>query len=199
MAEIPELLIFKNLDRAFGSSTIANWSTFSNVLASDYSEVVALNETGAASSYSALNDTAPTASIITLGSNDGTNYGSDDYICYAFHSVEGYSKVGGFVGNYNVDGTFIYLGFRPAWFMWKRAIGSGGDDGGWAMMDNKRSAYNVVESNLYANDSGAEETKNDIDFVSNGVKMRNTAMQGTSTTYLYLAFAKSPFKYANAR
>ena len=67
------------------------------------------------------------------------------------------------------------------------------------MMDNKRSPYNIVESNLYANTNDAEETKNDIDFVSNGVKMKNTEMNGTSTDYLFLAFAESPFKYSNAR
>ena len=67
------------------------------------------------------------------------------------------------------------------------------------MSIRSRSPYNVVESNLYANSNSVEETKNDIDFVSNGVKMRNTAMQGTSTDYLFLAFAASPFKYSNAR
>ena len=134
-----------------------------------------------------------------MGNDAGVNESGTSYIAYVFNPVEGYSRFSGFKGNNNNNGPFIYLGFRPAWFMWKRAKGSGGDDGGWAMMDNKRSPYNIVESNLYANTNDAEETKNDIDFVSNGVKMRNTAMQGTSTTYLYLAFAESPFKYANAR
>ena len=177
------------------------WQVGSNELQSGaWTKYLTLETTDAVgTAIQAWNDTAPTASVITLGTGGSCNSSTDTFVAYAFHSVEGYSKVGSFVGNYNVDGTFINLSFRPAWFMWKRAIGSGGDDGGWAMMDNKRSPYNVVESNLYANTNDAEETKNDIDFVSNGVKMRNTAMQGTSTTYLYLAFAKSPFKYANAR
>ena len=42
---------------------------------------------------------------------------ADSYIAYAFHSVEGYSKIGSYTGNDKADGTFVYTGFRPAFVM----------------------------------------------------------------------------------
>ena len=38
-----------------------------------------------------------------------------------------------------------------------------------------------------------------LDFVSNGVKLRDAYAQNYVANYVYLAFAQAPFKYANAR
>ena len=64
-------------------------------------------------------DTYPTSSVFTIGSNGNVNYNNDDFVFYAFHSVEGYSKVGSYTGNGNADGPFIYTGFQPAFIMLK--------------------------------------------------------------------------------
>ena len=150
-----------------------------------------------ASSSTIWNDAAPTASLFTVGTNDLVN-GSYDFIAYCFHSVEGYSKVGSYEGNNNADGTFVYTGFRPAFLMVK----SMGDTGKWNMLDNKRNTYNVVTSTLRADLSTAANTANNlVDFCSNGYKWRNVSWGeiNSAYTYLYIAFAESPFKYANAR
>ena len=196
LSQVPELIFYKNVT----NTSNGEWAVYSNELTSNNYYLVLNTNAIQDQDTGRFNDTTPTSSVFTVGGSWITNGSGNSIIAYCFHGIEGYSKVGSFVGNYNADGTFIYLGFRPAWFMWKRAIGSGGDDGGWVVKDNKRPSYgNVIDEQLYANDSGAENDGNNIDFVSNGVKMRNTAMQGTSTTYLYLAFAESPFKYSNAR
>ena len=54
------------------------------------------------------NDTAPTASVFSIGDDNQVNNSSYNYIAYCFHSVEGYSKLGSYTGNGNDDGTFIY-------------------------------------------------------------------------------------------
>jgi len=73
----------------------------------------------------------------------------------------------------------------------------------WAMFDNKRSSYNVVDDYLYADKNSAEASGSDreLDFVSNGIKFRGPGgpINVSGRDYIYLAFAESPFKYSNAR
>ncbi|MDP6772038.1 MAG: hypothetical protein QF704_15150, partial [Anaerolineales bacterium] len=131
--------------------------------------------------------------------------GTDDYIAYCFHSVEGYSKVGSYSGNSSDDGVFVYTGFRPAFVLIKCYAGHSGQE--WVMFDNKRSEDNVINEYIYANDSAAEGSSGrNIDFVSNGIKMRSGGTGGTGgpvnisgRDYIYLAFAETPFKTSNAR
>ena len=74
----------------------------------------------------------------------------------------------------------------------------------WSIRDNKRDIDNEVLLALYANLNIADDTGGDaiaIDFLSNGFKPRRTNSQvnQNGTKYIYLAFAESPFKFANAR
>jgi hypothetical protein len=104
--------------------------------------------------------------------------------------------MGSYEGNGNLDGTFVYTGFRPAFVMTK-SVDSTSD---WQMFDNKRAGYNVDNYELEANDSAAEDTSTEfIDIVSNGFKNRDTTDPNVAETYIYLAFAESPFKTSNAR
>ena len=91
----------------------------------------------------------------------------------------------------------VYLGFRPRFVFWKNASASGD----WQMKDSSRSTYNVTSANLYANLSTAENSAGDVDFLSNGFKIRSagTDVNGSGNTIIYAAFAESPFKYSNAR
>jgi hypothetical protein len=45
--------------------------------------------------------------LFTVGAGDSVNASSGTFIAYAFHSVDGYSKVGSYTGNGNADGTFV--------------------------------------------------------------------------------------------
>ncbi len=116
---------------------------------------------------------------------------------YNFANIEGYCKVGTYVGNANDDGTFLYTGFRPAFFMCKPIV-----TGNWRIQDNKRTPFNVADKTLFPNRSDGElsNSSNEIDIVSNGVKMRaSDSDYNQATTFVYLAFAHNPFKYATAR
>ena len=44
-------------------------------------------------------------------------------------------------------------------------------------------------------------SSNEVDFLSNGFKLRNSVstINGNSGTFIYLAFAESPFKNSRAR
>ena len=116
---------------------------------------------------------------------------------YVFAPVQGFSKFGTYEGNNNADGTFVYLGFKPAWLMIKRTDATAN----WHILDNKRDTYNLVDEVLYANTNDAAGTSAMVDFLSNGFKFRHAAGPGTINTadevYIYAAFAEAPFVNSN--
>ena len=119
---------------------------------------------------------------------------NNNHIAYCWHSVAGYSKFGSYVGNGSVDGPFVELGFRPAWLMVKRTDSS--TNGQWSIFDSVRSPINPSGAFLMA-DSSNEELAfgNGIDILSNGFKIREAAhaLNNSSGTYIYAAFAEAPF------
>ena len=119
-------------------------------------------------------------------------------IAYCFADVDGYSKVGSYTGNGSTDGPFVHCGFKVAMIIQKRTDGADS----WHILDNKRSPSNVVDDRLYPNSSSAESTSGDrVDFTSNGFKVRTTNgdFNASGGTYIFIAFAESPFKHTNAR
>jgi hypothetical protein len=147
----------------------------------------------------AWNDTAPTTSIFTVGNSDNVNKNGDEFVAYLFASIEGFSKIFGYEGNGDVDGPFIYCGFRPRLVMLKQA--SGDSVGSWFMLDSVRNTYNVMNELIRADFPDAETDYDLLDFASNGFKLRadTTDSNNSGTTYLGIAFAEHPLKYANAR
>ena len=141
-----------------------------------------------------LNDTAPTSSVFTAGTWGSINYNGDKYIAYLFSEKKGFSKFGSYTGNGDADGIFVYTGFKPSMII--RKISS--TTGGWLIHDSTRTPFNGLNSNtngLRPNSSEAEFDFFDIDYLSNGFKLRTSeANHNTSgATYIYMAFAESPF------
>ena len=147
-------------------------------------------------------NTAPTATVFYLGDHTWNNASTDTYIAYCFHSVDGYSKVGSYTGNGSSDGTFVYTSFAPKYVMIKQSSASGEM---WNVFDDARSPYNLVNDYIKANESGAENVNHttlNLDFTSNGFKVRgtNTGINTSGATYIFLAFAETPFSVGgNAR
>ena len=190
----PELVIVKNRTNA-----AHDWQTGSDYLTS-WEYRLKLNDSVAeAAVSSSFDSTAPSSSVITLGSNSDVNEDGSDMIIYAFHSVEGYSKVGSYEGNGDDDGPFVYTGFRPAMVIFKRY--ETGDTADWELYDNKRGTYNAQRGILYPNANTAESSSTFGDFLSNGFKVRGDrgATNRDGAGYLYITFAESPFKTSNAR
>ncbi len=159
-------------------------------------EIMYLNTTAATSDSNVeWNDTAPTSSVFTVGTDVGVNQTSQSHIAYLWSEKQGFSKFGSYTGNGNADGEFIYLGFKPAWFLCKNTQDAGDN---WIVHDNKRDTFNVTDAGLAPNTASAEFTDVDMDFLSNGVKMRNnTGRANSAKTFIYMAFAESPFVNSN--
>jgi len=141
--------------------------------------------------------TIPSNTLVSLGTFTSYNANTQKMIMYAFHSVDGYSKIATYTGNGSADGPFVFTGFRPAFVMTKSTAA-----GDWTLHDSVRDINNPLFNELNANTVGAENTGDaDMDFTSNGFKIRRASGQfnANNATVTYLAFAETPFKYSNAR
>jgi len=148
------------------------------------------------------NNTSPTSSVFTVGTDSAVNTSTVTYVAYCWAEIAGFSKFGSYTGNGSADGTFVYTGFRPKYIMYKRTDSTGS----WGIFDTSRNTYNLSTNVLYANLSDAEYTStgagfDNIDILSNGFKPRqsNSGVNASGGTYIYMAFAENPFKNSNAR
>ena len=165
-------------------------------------QVITLNTTSATATVGVWGNTTPTSSVFTVSdagaTNGDTNFSTRTYVAYCFAQVAGYSAFGSYTGNGNVDGPFVYLGFRPRFVLLKPS--SAVQD--WMIVDTSRSDYNVTKAVLAPNSSQAESafaSGYDLDILSNGFKMRNSAYNANGATIIYAAFAENPFKLSLAR
>jgi hypothetical protein len=185
LSSVPEFILVKGRSVALTNWKAQHVSTGTNV------GILNATNTFAADSTT-FNNTLPTSSVFTIGTESSTNTNNGTYIAYCFHSVKGFSKFGSYLGNGNADGAFIYTGFKPAFAIFKKSAGTGS----WAIQDNKRTPFNVQKKSLFANLSDAEtdSTNDAVDFLSNGFKFRSdTANYNTNgDTYIYMAFAEQP-------
>jgi len=192
LGSAPKFYIIKNRDQTDG------WAVFhEDMNANPWNDRHLRLDTNAAVS-GALNvsGAAPTSSIIYLDSDPIVNASSEAYICYAWSEVEGFSKFGGYTGNGSNDGPFIYTGFKPACIIFKKVSSTSN----WGIFDNARDPYNEVDHILFPNLTNADVTPAyAMDFLSNGVKLRNTSdiVNVSGQTYIYMAFAEHPFQGAD--
>ena len=194
LSQVPDMIIQK------ARNVVDQWTVGHkdlNAGSNAWNYGIPLNVTTATQTNSGFwNNTAPTSSVFSNGSWDN----GYTKVAYCFHSVEGYLKVGSYVGNGNyTDGTFVHCGFRPAMVIIRRVLGET-----WQIQDTTRSPSNGVNSRLEIDNSGAEATNSTwaaMDFLSNGFKQRyaDYIMNRTDETYIFIAFAESPFKHSNAR
>ena len=194
----PNLVIIKNRD----TSPNGQW-----VIGQDqngFTGQLYFNNGGPFGSNSgSFDNTAPTNAVVTVNTDNTVNEGTDGFVMYSFHNVEAFSKIGSYIGNDSTDGTFVHTGFRVAFLMLVRTS----DSGSFQLLDNKRNTFNPTDIYLYVPGSGTENDGStlspaiNVDFLSNGFKLRTTESVYNSNggTFLYMAFATQPFKFSNAR
>jgi hypothetical protein len=189
----PRMIIIK-----VRSNAIRNWVVYHASLGS--TRKIHLNLTDADEiENGSFGGLSPTSTTFGVG-YAATNGSSETFVAYCFAPVAGYSAFGSYIGNSSTNGTFVYLGFRPRFVMIKRATSADP----WIIHDTARDIYNGYSVQLYPNDASAEGGSYSppiLDEVSNGFKLRSSASgtNDSASTYIYMAFAENPFKYANAR
>jgi hypothetical protein len=137
------------------------------------------------------NDTEPTPDRFTVGTGatPDTNDAGKTFQAVAFRSVPGVCKVGSYTGNLNDDGPYISLGFKPRWIMLK----STSTAREWVIFDTVRDVINVSDHRLDPSNNGVEfNAALDLDFLSDGFKIRSDDIDGNAenVTYIYIAMAE---------
>ena len=138
------------------------------------------------SGLATFNTTAPSSTVVTLGNTDGNQSGIN-FVLYCWTEIPGYSKFGSYVGSGQSPGTFLDLGFKPAFIIIKRNASES-----WVMVDFRRTSNdngNPRQLYLLADGSAAEATGVIYDLTSNGVRFNNTSQNVSGQTYYYLAWA----------
>jgi len=201
LGAVPHFIIQKNLDDT------ENWQVYHHKnTAAPETDYLTLNTTNATGDQSSRwNDTAPTSTLISIGSDSSVSQSGESMLMLAWSEKQGFSKFGSYEGNGNADGPFVYTGFRPAFIMLKRSDSTGG----WYMYDIKRPGRNNENGYLQANSASAEDTNSGnfgFDILSNGFKLRGTyaTVNASGGTFVYMAWADQPFvnsegEPANAR
>ena len=180
----PELIINKRTDDT------ANWRVYFKGITSGKS--LFLNTTAAETTESSRISSANSTTITVTGSGNGGTGGTGTAVYYSFKSIKGYSKFGSYTGG---SDPFVYLGFKPAWIVFKNTNATEN----WRIVDNKRDDDNPVVQHLYPNTNGAEGSgasySDFIDFLSNGFKIRSGSgeIDGSGNKIIYMAFAENPF------
>jgi hypothetical protein len=186
LGSVPSVIIIRNRTR------VEDWRLNHQSLNSG-TGMIRLNSSDAYNTTgTTLMNVAPTSSVFNISTDWSVN-GNYPFVAFCFAEKQGYSKFGTYVGNGNENGPFAYTGFKPAFLIMKETSSAGGN---WVMFDNKRDPYNVTKHRMFPNlINGDNTTRNYIDLLSNGFKMRNTDADHNQSgeTMIYMAFAEHPF------
>ena len=207
LTKAPEMVWFKNRSNTTVGGVNMDWIVaLSTSTGSPFASLSGSNQTlelnnGDAykGKYRTDGNFTPTTSTFSVPNNGNAPYwfnaSSNNYVAYCWHSVEGFSKFGFYTGNANDDGPFIYTGFRPAMVFLKNTAQSSSE---WSVHDSARNTFNPVDKELFWNGQDAEGTGKNVDFLSNGFKIRkNTGAMNNEVQSLFGAWGSTPFKYNN--
>jgi len=189
----PQFIIAKSR-----TSAAYNWSVYHTSIATTTNKYLSINTTAATqdNGTSIWGAAQPTSTVFGITSGNAV-VANTDCIAYCFAPVVGYSSFGSYTGNGSSDGPFVYTGFRPRYL----CIKSSSFSDQWLVLDAARNAYNVVNLHLHPNLANNESSFDWLDFTANGFKIRTTysTVNQSSGSFIYFAFAESPFNYARAR
>lgn len=177
---VPELMIVKCRSNA------NDWAVYYG----DNTKYLLLNSTAIPITSSAYwNNTSPTNSLLTVGTDTDVNTSAYTYVAYLFATLAGVSKVGSYTGN----GTSqtINCGFTTgSRFVLVKRTDSTGD---WYVWDTARGIIAANDPHLSLNTTAAEVTTDDsVDPEASGfIVNQNTAtnINVLNGTYIFLAIA----------
>ena len=193
------MILIKNLDAG------DNWAVYHRGADSSAPEdkYLILNSTNdAADSADWWNDTAPTTSVFTVGTDHAVNASGENYIAYLFahnNNDGGFGepgdqdiiKCGSYTGNNSTTGPVIDLGFEPQWLLIRHTDANGNS---WHIFDSMRGVVTGgADAFLAPNAAGDEQTAADkVEFNASGFQLKraNDDVNGSSNNYIYVAIRR---------
>ena len=190
LSTAPDVVIVKSRSNA------VDWQVYIDAFGND-DEGLFLNTNGQKFSSSNYWNNGTTSSVFGVSSNTGVGANAYTYVAYSFSAIKGYSSFGTYQGTGDANGTYVYTGFKPAWFLVKATDSTQN----WQLWDSKRNSSTPVPEignprvrTLSPSVNNGETGDYEVDFCSTGVKIRNndTAWNGDNNNYVYWAFAECP-------
>jgi len=179
---VPQFIIVKNLDQN------EKWRVYNNT--SGATKYMSLNDDyGEGTASTIWNDTAPTSTVFSIGTDTSVNGNGDKLIAYCWASIANYSKVGTYVGSSSA--LTVNVGFAPSFAIFKRIDAAA--TGGWRVFDTVRG----TDKSYTLNSSAAEydDTANYVDFTSTGfsfsTSQQNPDINANGGNYIYIAFKQT--------
>lgn len=189
LGSTPGCFIVKRTD------TTADWIVYHRSVGA--TAELTLNLTDAAYTNSAyFNNTSPTSTNFTVGTNPAVNANGGTYVAYLFaHDAGGFGLTGTdnviSCGSVTLDGSgnaTVNLGYEPQWVMIKNSQAI--ED--WLIADNMRGMpVGSADKYLRANSAAAETSYDYIDPTSTGFNIKGL---NSSQTYIYIAVRRGPMK-----
>ena len=195
LGSVPGMIIVKRTDVS------GNWAVYHRSLTA--TKRIFLNQTEPQTITSVYwNDTAPTSTVFSLGTDSDVNASGSTYVAYLFaHDAGGFGEAGDqnvvscgtYNGNGSAAGRTITLGYEPQWLMIKNAAGTGN----WQIIDNMRGMpVGSADATLQANLSNAESAVDYVSPLATGFQITSTSSQVNTggEAYIYLAIRRGPMK-----
>lgn len=179
---VPELMVVKC------RSATGGWTVYSATVGP--TKYMYLNSTAAAAVFATTwNNTAPTSSVFTVGSDSEVNSPTRTYVAYLFATCPGVSKVGSYTGTGTTQQINCGFAAGARFVLIKRTDSTGG----WYVWDSARGIVAGNDPYILLNDISAEVTTTDyVDTYAAGFEISSTAPAGVNAsggTYIYLAIA----------
>ena len=158
--------------------------------------VIKLNSSSAKSATGTgyYNNTSPTSTVFSIGAGGANNTSGENYIGFFWAPIDGFSSFGQYVGHSNsgtnIQGDFVYTGFKPSMIMVKN-LDTGG---GWVRLDTARSTANPCKINLSPANVSEATLDGGLDFLANGFKVRQGGgeLGDSGLNFAYMAWAENP-------
>ena len=195
LGSVPGCIIVKCLNQAEA------WTVYHRSLGA--TQFITLNDPGGAFGSSARwNNTEPTATVFSLGTEPSVNgTAGRTFVAYLFaHDAGGFGasgtdnviSCGSYTGNGSATGPIVTLGWEPQWLLIKR-----NGTGNWAILDNVRGLLvGNTDRVLVANQSLAESSITAVTPTATGFQLNTTdgVYNASGSTYVYIAIRRGPMR-----
>ena len=180
-----------------------NWAVYhrANTAAPQTDYLILNTNVATADSADWWNDTAPTTSVFTVGTDHAVNADGESYVAYVFAHETGSDSMiqcGSYTGNGNATGPSIDLGWEPQWLLTKASTRTSD----WSIVDSMRGVVTGgVDQRIGAQNNDTETPRathsvDMIDFNAEGFNVTNSAtiVNGNTETYIYVAIRRPNMK-----
>jgi hypothetical protein len=185
LGAVPEFMIVK-----VRSTSSVNWSCYHSALGN--TQVISLNEDIQAYTNSQWNNTTPTSTVFSVGTQTNVNGSGQTYVAYLFATCAGVSKVGSYTGTATTKQIDCGFTGGARFVLIKRTdeVASGNP---WYVWDSARGIVSGNDPYLLLNSTAAEVTNTDyIDTYSAGFEISSTApaaINASGGTFIFLAIS----------